>query len=88
VAFIKKASPKEKDEYKAFKKVLTEKYGARSTEDTSGKHWRAEWRFPVAGSPQPDSVVLESEMDVHGCKLTYSTSRFAKAEQRPVKRDL
>lgn len=76
VAFIKRGSGKPRDEYKTFKKLLTEKYGSGARETTDADHPRVEWRFATPGNAVPDSLVLEIENDSHACKITYSTSRF------------
>ncbi len=79
IAFIKRGSTKDREEYKTLKKMLTEKYGTRNSEDISGKIWQAEWRFSAPGAAIPDTIELQSERgDDHACKVIYSSSRFMK----------
>ena len=83
--FIKPASPGHKEEYKAFKKLLTEKYNAPTTEHTKGGHWKAEWKCSVAGSKESAAITLENAPEAQGCKITYTLHRVMPAAGLPAK---
>jgi hypothetical protein len=71
VVFLKPASSGHKEEFKAMKKLLTEKYGPRNSEHTQGEEWRSEWKLMAMGKQQV-TITLENSPGSQGCKVIYA----------------
>jgi hypothetical protein len=74
------------------KKLLTEKYGTRTSEHTEGEQWRAEWKCYFMGKEQ-GMIYLENSPGSQGCRVTYMLQAPASAKPAPslpgaAKRDL
>ncbi len=89
--FLKPTSPGHKEEYKTMKKLLTEKYGTRTSEHNTGEDWHAEWKFSSLGKEQA-TVSLENSPGSQGCRVTYTLHALPSGSASPlpsaVKKDL
>lgn len=91
--FLKPSSPAHKEEYKVMKKLLTEKYGSRTTEHLQGEEWRAEWKITFMGKEQA-LIYIENSPGSQGCRVTYalpappSTPASPSSSPGAAKRDL